>query len=67
MPNSLKRTNIAERSQAWVVDYSAARLRAIQRLGDRYLLARPINARSSISRRPDPMELPTAAVETQAT
>lgn len=29
---------------SWVVDYSAARARAIERLGDRYLLARPINA-----------------------
>jgi hypothetical protein len=29
---------------SWVVDYSAARARAIKRLGDRYLLARPINA-----------------------
>lgn len=28
----------------WVVDYSAARAQAIKWLGDRYLLARPINA-----------------------
>ena len=28
----------------WVVDYSAARAHAIRWLGDRYLLARPINA-----------------------
>jgi hypothetical protein len=27
----------------WLVDYSARRARAIQWLGDRYLLARPIN------------------------
>jgi hypothetical protein len=27
-----------------VVDYSAARARAIEWLGDRYLLARPVNA-----------------------
>jgi hypothetical protein len=27
-----------------VVDYSAARMRAIRWLGDRYLLAKPINA-----------------------
>jgi hypothetical protein len=29
--------------QAWVVDYSAARAKAIEWLGDRYLLATPIN------------------------
>lgn len=36
---------------SWVVDYSAARARAIKRLGDRYLLARPINASRHDSRR----------------
>jgi len=30
--------------QALLVDYSAARARAIRWLGDRYLLAKPINA-----------------------
>jgi len=30
----------------WVVDYSEARAHAIRWLGDRYLLARPINGRS---------------------
>ena len=30
-------------TQALVVDYSAARERAIRWLGDRYLLAKPIN------------------------
>ncbi len=33
-----------ELTSSWVVDYSAARARAIRWLGDRYLLARPINA-----------------------
>jgi hypothetical protein len=32
-----------EEVETWVVDYSAARARAIKWLGDRYLLARPIN------------------------
>jgi hypothetical protein len=32
-----------ERQRTWIVDYSAARARAIDWLGDRYLLARPIN------------------------
>lgn len=30
---------------AWVVDYSVARAHAIKWLGDRYLLARPINGK----------------------
>ena len=36
-----------ERQPPHVVDYSAARARAIEWLGDRYLLARPINRQSS--------------------
>jgi predicted secreted protein len=40
----VKRTSSSERAQSWVVDYSAARARAIEWLGDRYLLARPVNA-----------------------
>jgi hypothetical protein len=35
----------ADRARSWVVDYSAARARAIEWLGDRYLLAIPINRR----------------------
>jgi hypothetical protein len=38
-------TNDGEKWRAWLVDYSAARASAIARLGDRYLLARPINRR----------------------
>lgn len=38
-------TNDGERWRSWLVDYSAARARAIEWLGDRYLLARPINRR----------------------
>jgi hypothetical protein len=40
----VKRTANNERAQSWVIDYSTARARAIKWLGDRYLLARPINA-----------------------
>ncbi|MBS0366004.1 MAG: hypothetical protein JSR67_09300 [Proteobacteria bacterium] len=40
----MKHTTINERARSWVVDYSAARAQAIAWLGDRYLLARPINA-----------------------
>jgi hypothetical protein len=40
--NAMKR-NKSEPAAAWVVDYSAARANAIRWLGDRYLLARPIN------------------------
>jgi hypothetical protein len=40
----VRRTVNNHRAQSWVVDYSAARARAIEWLGDRYLLARPVNA-----------------------
>jgi hypothetical protein len=43
----VKRT-VNERAQTWVVDYSAARARAIRWLGDRYLLAKPINAQRTL-------------------
>jgi hypothetical protein len=36
-----------ERARGWVVDYSAARAKAIEWLGDRYLLAKPINRRAT--------------------
>jgi len=38
----------------WVVDYSEARAHAIKWLGDRYLLARPINANRNRSNVPPP-------------
>ncbi len=34
----------------WIVDYSAARARAIKWLGDRYLLAKPINGSQNLQR-----------------
>jgi len=37
--------NNVERVRSWIVDYSAARAKAIEWLGDRYLLAKPINRR----------------------
>jgi hypothetical protein len=40
-----------ERARSWIVDYSAARARAIEWLGDRYLLARPINAKQPAVRK----------------
>ena len=43
----MKRIARSEPGQTWVVDYSAARARAIKWLGDRYLLAKPINANES--------------------
>lgn len=36
-----------ERQRTWIVDYSAARARALGWLGERYLLARPINAHAA--------------------
>lgn len=38
----MRPTSNDERMSAWVVDYSAARARAIAWLGDRYLLAKPV-------------------------
>ena len=43
----MKRQFSSERAQSWVVDYGAARARAIEWLGDRYLLAKPVNAAES--------------------
>lgn len=43
----MKSATVTERAQAWVVDYSAARTQAIRWLGERYLLAKPINARAA--------------------
>ena len=42
----MKRTITGERARSWVVDYSAARARAIEWLGERYLLAKPINVKA---------------------
>jgi hypothetical protein len=47
----MKRSTGGVRERTWVVDYSAARTRAIKWLGDRYLLARPINVSESAWRR----------------
>jgi len=52
----VKQTTTAERVPApMVVDYSEARERAIKWLGDRYLLAKPINAdwRKAAAAKPD--------------
>ena len=41
----MRHIDAAERARSWVVDYSVARARAVAWLGDRYLLARPVNRR----------------------
>ena len=48
----MKRVFSSEKAQSWVVDYGAARARAIEWLGDRYLLAKPVNAAKSGWRKP---------------
>ena len=48
----MRQTDNAERIPGWIVDYSTARAKAIAWLGDRYLLARPINRTSSAARVP---------------
>ena len=49
--NVVKHPTVSEIPRTWIVDYSAARARAIQWLGDRYLLAKPINAGENAWRR----------------
>jgi hypothetical protein len=39
----MKGIDRGEKVRGWIVDYSAARIRAIEWLGDRYLLANPVN------------------------
>lgn len=46
----MRHSDISEKARDWVVDYSAARARAIEWLGDRYLLARPVNRITAASR-----------------
>lgn len=41
----MRHIDSTDRPRSGVVDYSAARARAIEWLGDRYLLAKPINRR----------------------
>jgi hypothetical protein len=50
----MKRISHGENAPTWLVDYSAARARAIKWLGDRYLLARPINVSDSAWRKAAP-------------
>ena len=45
----MRQSDNGERVRGWVVDYSAARAKAIEWLGDRYLLAKPINARFAVA------------------
>jgi hypothetical protein len=47
----VKPTVRSPRAQWPVIDYSAARARAIEWLGDRYLLAKPVNANESAWRK----------------
>ncbi|MGH8320104.1 MAG: hypothetical protein ACREUL_19400 [Steroidobacteraceae bacterium] len=49
----MRETHSVERVRSWIVDYSAARAKAIEWLGDRYLLAKPINRRFAASRATD--------------
>jgi hypothetical protein len=46
----MRHSDSTERARGWVVDYSAARAKAIEWLGDRYLLAKPVNRIAAASR-----------------
>jgi hypothetical protein len=48
----------SEQAPAWVADYSAARALAISWLGDRYVLAAPINVRRDTRRKAPSAILP---------
>ena len=41
----MQRVNSAEKAPDWIIDYSAARAKALEWLGDRYLLAKPVPRR----------------------
>jgi hypothetical protein len=56
----MRRISPDERERSWLVDYSAARARAIEWLGDRYLLAKPINVSESAWRK-SPRSAPRSA------
>jgi hypothetical protein len=58
----MKPRSHAQEVETWVVDYSAARARAIKWLGDRYLLAKPINVSESALRQTTRALLHSAAV-----
>jgi hypothetical protein len=58
----VKRMSSRERAQSWVVDYSAARARAIEWLGDRYLLAKPVNVSERGWRKASRTLFPAAAL-----
>ena len=45
----MQQTSKVERPLPQIVDYSAARAKAIAWLGDRYLLAKPINRKTSLN------------------
>ena len=48
----------ATATPSWIVDYSAARADAIKRLGERYLLAKPINGPRSARSGKEPAPTP---------
>ena len=57
----MKHSTVNETARTWIVDYSAARARAIEWLGDRYLLAKPINATENVWRRASSASFPSPA------
>jgi hypothetical protein len=57
----MRQIDMSKRTQGWVIDYSAARARAIEWLGDRYLLAKPINRPSTARPREATRQLDAAS------
>lgn len=51
-----------QKAATWVIDYSAARDRAIRWLGDRYLLATPLRRTASLRATPPHTKATTPAI-----
>ncbi|MGH8291338.1 MAG: hypothetical protein ACREV7_20475 [Steroidobacteraceae bacterium] len=56
----MRQADRVARVRSWIVDYSAARAKAIGWLGDRYLLAKPINRSFTASHADDGQRAATA-------
>ena len=54
--------NWQQKAATWVIDYSAARDRAISWLGDRYLLAAPVKRTASLRATRPHTKATTAAI-----
>jgi hypothetical protein len=59
-PVNMRESPWRQQAATWVVDYDAARAQAIKWLGDRYLLAHPINRPQQVAQPAADITLPHA-------